>query len=123
MALQTQNGTISRQIDALHDAVEDTAKQGGEHATDIADKGRQILTLARELAGDIAHATRETVTSGAGSAYRRVRDTAQYETEVAREAVRNHPLLAVAGVAAISALIAVAITSAVRHESRPHRWW
>jgi hypothetical protein len=123
MAMQSRNGTISRQIDALQDAVEDTAKQGGEQAIAIAEKGRQILTLARELAGDIAHVTRETVSAGAGNAYRRVRDTAQYETEVARETVRNHPLLAVAGVAVVSALIAVAVTSAVRHESKPHRWW
>ena len=118
MATHAQNGTISRQLDALARAVEDTAKQGGENAIAIAEKGRQILSMARTLAGDIAQAATEEVTNRAGGTYRRVRDTAQYEVEVAREALREHPLLAVAGVAAVSALVAVVVTAAVQRQHR-----
>ena len=118
MAMHRQNGTISRQLEALASAVEDTARQGGENAIAIAEKGRQILSMARELASDITQKTTEEVSNRAGSAYRRVRDTAQYEVEVAREAVREHPLLAVAGVAAVSALVAVVVTAAVQRQHR-----
>lgn len=118
MAMRAQDGTISRQIDALQTAVEDTAREGGENAIAIAEKGRQILTMARDLASDIAQATRDEATSRAARVYRRVADTAQHDVEVARDAVRAHPLLTVAGVAAVSALVAVIVTSAVQRNHR-----
>ena len=108
-----QHAPMSEQLATLQTAIEAAGKEGGEKATAIADKGRQILTLARELAGDIAHVTRETVSTRAGRAYRKIHDEAQYDVELAREAVREHPLLAVAGVAAISALVAACVTSAL----------
>jgi len=108
---------MSEQLTKLQTAIEEAGREGGDKAATIAEKGRQILSLARELAGDIAHATRDTVGTRAGQAYRTVRDTAQYDVEVARETVREHPLLAVAGVAAISAVVAACVTGAL---SRRH---
>ena len=112
-----QHAPMSEQLAKLQTAIEDASKEGGDKATAIADKGRQILTLARELAGDIAGVTRETVSTRASRAYRKIHDEAQYDVELARETVREHPLMAVAGVAAISALVAACVTTAL---SRRH---
>lgn len=112
-----QHVPLSEQLAKLQTAIDDTSKEGGDKAAVIAEKGRVFLSLARELAGDIAVATRDTVSARASRAYHRVYDTAQHDAELAREAVRNHPLLAVAGVAAVSALVAAIVTAAV---SRRH---
>ena len=112
-----QHAPMSEQLAKLQTAIEDASKEGGDKATAIADKGRQILALARELAGDIAGVTRETVSTRASQAYRKIHDEAQYDVELARETVREHPLMAVAGVAAVSALVAACVTTAL---SRRH---
>ena len=119
MAGNGQHAPMSEQLAKLQTAIDEAGREGGEKATAIAEKGRQILTLARELAGEIAHVTRDTVSTRASQAYRAARDTAQYDVEVAREAVREHPLLAVAGVAAISAVVAACVTTAL---SRRHHY-
>jgi ElaB/YqjD/DUF883 family membrane-anchored ribosome-binding protein len=108
-----QHAPMSEQLAKLQSAIDEAGKEGGEKAVAIADKGRQILSLARELASDIAGVTRETVSARASRAYRKIHDEAQYDVELARETVREHPLLAVAGVAAISALVAACVTSAL----------
>lgn len=117
MATNGMHPPMSEQLAKLQTAIEDAGKEGGEQAMAIAEKGRQILAMARELAGDLASATRETVSTRASQAYRTIRDEAQYDVELARETVREHPLMAVAGVAAISALVAACVTSAL---SRRH---
>ncbi len=104
------NGSISHQLEALERAIEDTVKAGGANAIAVAEKGRRILGLARTLAEDITHATAAEIAADASAAWRRARDFAQYEVEVARETVREHPLAVVGGVAAVSALTAVMVT-------------
>jgi ElaB/YqjD/DUF883 family membrane-anchored ribosome-binding protein len=112
-----EHAPMSEQLAKLQTAIDEAGKEGGEKAAAIAEKGRQVLALARELAGDIAGVTRQTVSTRARQAYRKIHDEAQYDVELARETVREHPLLAVAGVAAISALVAACVTSAL---SRRH---
>lgn len=109
---------MSEQLAKLQTAIEETSREGGDKAAAIAEKGRTILALARDLAGDIAGVTRETVSSRAGRAYRGIRDEAQRDVALARETVREHPLLAVAGVAAISAVVAACVTNALSHRHR-----
>lgn len=113
-----QHAPMSEQLVRLETAIDDASKEGGDKAAAIAEKGRRILSLARELAGDIAGVTRETVSSRASRAYRAIHDEAQRDVRVAREAVREHPLVAVAGVAAISALVAACVTSALSRRDR-----
>ena len=115
-----QHVPMSEQLAKLETAIEDAGKESGEKAAAIAEKGRQILTLGRELAHDIAVVTRETVSTRASRAYRAARDTAEYEVEVARETVRAHPLVSVAGVAAISAVVASLVTAACMGSRRHH---
>lgn len=113
MASNGQHAPMAEQLEKLKAAIEDAGKEGGDNSATIAEKGRQILALARELAGDIAVVTRDTVSNRASHAYRKIHDEAQYDVELARETVRQHPLMAVAGVAAISALVAACVTSAL----------
>lgn len=116
-----QHEPMSEQLAKLATAIEDAGKESGEAAAAIAEKGRQILALGRELAHDIAQATSETMSSRARSAYRRARDIAEYDVEVARETVREHPLASIAGVAAISAVVASLVTAAcMSSSSRRH---
>jgi ElaB/YqjD/DUF883 family membrane-anchored ribosome-binding protein len=115
-----QHEPMSEQLTKLETAIEDAGKEGGEKAAAIAEKGRQILALGRELAHDIAEVTSETMSSRARRAYRRAREIAEYDVEVARETVRSHPLASVAGVAAISAVVASLVTAACMSSSRRH---
>lgn len=117
MASNGQHPPMSEQLAELQSAIEQTGKSGGDKAATIAEKGRQILALARDLAGEIADVTRVSVSTRAGEAYRKVYNEAQRDVEVAREAVREHPMLAIAGVAAISALVAACVTSALSRRS------
>lgn len=104
------NGSIAHQLEALERAIEDTVREGGVNAIAVAESGRRILGLARTLAEDIAHATSAEIAADATAAWQRARDFARHEVEVAREAVREHPLAAVGGVAAVSALTAMLVT-------------
>ena len=80
----------------------------------VAEQGRKILGQARTLAEDIARAASAELADDANAAWHRARDFAQHEVGDARDTVRAHPLAAVGGVAAVSALTAVVVTLLVR---------
>lgn len=114
------NGSITHQLEALERAIEDAARDGGADAIALAEKGRHILGLARTLADDIAHASSAQIAGRAGAALHRAREFVQHEAEAARETVRAHPLAAVGGVAAVSALTAALVTLMLQRERRTH---
>lgn len=98
---------MKKQIASLAASIEDTAREGGTTATNIADSGRRLLSQATALVDDLAHRAKDRVSESAAVAYDRAKTTAHDTEEMLEETIRERPLTSVAIALGVGALLAM----------------
>jgi ElaB/YqjD/DUF883 family membrane-anchored ribosome-binding protein len=100
MAKPGQHPPIAEQLDELIGMIESAENDDGPNARQVAEKGRRIVALGRELARDIAELTRH---------------IARHDADIVAQYVRDRPLTSVAAAGAAGAMFVCLLPHSRRH--------
>ncbi|MBL8673580.1 MAG: hypothetical protein JNL07_01730 [Rhodospirillales bacterium] len=100
---------MKKQLAQLAATIEATAKEGGDKASNIVDRGRELLAYATSVVDDVAHSARDAVSDTAVAAYERSKDTAYAGARKLEDSVVERPLIAITVAAGLGALVALCL--------------